>query len=350
MIAKQWSVIGAGPSGILAVAKLIDSGISPKHISWIDPTFTVGDLSDKWSEVPSNTIVKLFVDYIKDMQCINLNLLSQCELFDLPDNETCYLSNVVTPLQQCTQQLKPKVHAIKDNVTHLELKNRFWHIKLCNRDSPEEIKSNNIILANGATPSEFKLNTNAETIPLNIALSPKKLKNYIKRDDSIAVFGSSHSAILILKNLVDLNTTQIINFYLSPCQYALNLGDWTLFDNTGLKGSAARWAKENIDGQLPDNLMRIISNEKNINQYLPTCNKIITATGFKANDSIQIKGVNSNHYQPQTGIIAPGLFGLGIAYPEKTTNDFGIAETKVGLWKFATYLKKILPIWLKYSA
>jgi len=35
----QWVVIGAGPSGILAVGKLLDKGIPGKDIAWIDPEF-----------------------------------------------------------------------------------------------------------------------------------------------------------------------------------------------------------------------------------------------------------------------------------------------------------------------
>ncbi len=341
---RQWSVIGAGPCGILAVAKLIDSGIEPKDIHWIDPNFQVGDLGAKWSEVPSNTIVKLFIDYLKEMQCIDFNALT-CELMGFNEKDTCLLGHMVKPLQRCSDLLTPKVNAITETVTQLHLHDRQWHIETKNG----HFKSDNVILANGATPTELTLPGSSIRLPLDVALSPSKLAKAITAKDAIAVFGSSHSAILILKNLVDLNAKQIINFYLSPCQFALNMGDWTLFDNTGLKGNAATWARENINGQHPANLMRCISNQENISQYLPQCTKVISATGFKANDSINLLGISTKDYQPQTGIIAPGLFGLGIAFPEQQINHFGITETKVGLWKFATYFKKVLPIWLKYT-
>lgn len=345
MTTQQWTVVGAGPSGILAVAKLIDSGIAPKTITWIDPKFEVGDLNAKWSEVPSNTIVKLFIDYLKEMQCIDMNTLSDCNLFKLNEQDTCFLSEMVTPLQQCSDVLTTKVNSLSGTVTKLNLSDRQWHIKTAN----ETLTSYNVILANGAHPTKLKLKANVEMLPLEIALSPSKLKQAITPSDTVGVFGSSHSAILVLKNLIDLNVKSVINFYLNPCLYALKMDDWTLFDNTGLKGLAAAWAKENIDGKLPPNLQRVISHEGNINHHLPKCTKVITATGFHADDSIQIEGCSSRDYQPQTGIIAPGLFGLGIAYPEQQTNTFGITETKVGLWKFATYFRKVLPIWLKYT-
>lgn len=346
MIIKQWSVIGAGPSGILAIAKLIDSGIDPQQIYWVDPTFSVGDLSNKWSEVPSNTIVKLFVDYIKEMHCIEITSLSHFDLFQLPDNETCLLSKMAGPLQACTEQLRAKVTSIKSMVSHLELKNKRWHMRLT---TGEELHASSVILANGASPLCLPLTPSIETLPLEVALAPSKLKESLDPNETIAVFGSSHSAILVLKNLIDLNAKKVINFYLSPCQYALNLGDWTLFDNTGLKGSAAHWAKENIDGTLPPNLIRVLSHEKNLSEHLKNCHKVISATGFHPNQTLEIKGVNSQKYQPQTGIIAPALFGFGIAFPERMRGPMDIEETKIGLWKFATYLKKVLPIWLKYK-
>jgi len=33
----KWTVIGAGPAGIAAVGKLIDSGVKPLEIAWVDP-------------------------------------------------------------------------------------------------------------------------------------------------------------------------------------------------------------------------------------------------------------------------------------------------------------------------
>ncbi len=48
------------------------------------------------------------------------------------------------------------------------------------------------------------------------------------------------------------------------------------------------------------------------------------------------------------GIIGPGLFGLGIAYPELKTDPSGNTESQVGLWKFIVYLNKVLPLCFRY--
>ncbi len=51
----EWMIIGAGPAGIAAVGKLIDQGIPPEKIGWMDSHFRVGDLGEKWNRVSSNT-------------------------------------------------------------------------------------------------------------------------------------------------------------------------------------------------------------------------------------------------------------------------------------------------------
>ncbi|HEY5236271.1 MAG TPA: pyridine nucleotide-disulfide oxidoreductase, partial [Rhabdochlamydiaceae bacterium] len=54
-------------------------------------------------------------------------------------------------------------------------------------------------------------------------------------------------------------------------------------------------------------------------------------------------------YDDKTGIIAPGLFGLGIAFPESRLGPLGHLDYRVGLWKFMDYLNSILPIWTEYA-
>jgi len=51
----------------------------------------------------------------------------------------------------------------------------------------------------------------------------------------------------------------------------------------------------------------------------------------------------------QWAVIGEGLFGLRIAFPQRTEDRFGNVEYNVGLWKFMGYLEKILPIWMEYG-
>lgn len=61
----DWAVIGAGPAGIAAVGKLLDAGVAPKRLAWIDPAFAVGDFGTKWRNVSSNTKVKKVINFYR---------------------------------------------------------------------------------------------------------------------------------------------------------------------------------------------------------------------------------------------------------------------------------------------
>jgi len=187
-------------------------------------------------------------------------------------------------------------------------------------------------------------------IPFDIAIDKEKLAATINPDQTYGVFGSSHSAIIILRYLVELGAKKIINFYRSPCRYAIEMDDWVLFDNTGLKGQTAAWARENIDGVLPKNLIRYNTTEPNIDRFLPECDQVIYSVGFEKRKNLVIGDYEDTHHNPHVGIIGPGLFGFGIAYPERKMDPFGNVESQVGLWKFMVYLNKVMPVWFKYPA
>lgn len=339
----QWAVVGAGPAGIAAVGKLIEQGILAQEILWIDPLFTVGDLGQYWSNVSSNTKVKLFHQFLQACSAFNLQQAPDFTLNHLPMEDTCSLKYIVEPLQWITTQLSHRVQCKTTLIRTMELANRRWIL----HDESHSYESKQVILATGAVPSALNFPT-IETIPFHIAIDKSLLQTQIKLADTIAVFGSSHSAIIILKSLVELGVKTIHNFYRSPCRYAIELDDWILFDNTGLKGQTAKWARQFIDGQCPDNLIRHMSNESNLEHYLPECDQAIYAVGFTKRETIAIGYYEHKDYNPYVGIIGPGLFGLGIAYPELKLDRVGNSEYQVGLWKFMTYLNRVLPIWFKY--
>src|SRR5579863_5396421 len=91
---KDWTIIGAGPAGIAALGTLLDHGIDPEKIAWIDPFFTVGDFGTLWRNVPSNTKAKLF-----------LSFLHACRSFHFKDHQTKFALAKVDPEQSCTLHL-----------------------------------------------------------------------------------------------------------------------------------------------------------------------------------------------------------------------------------------------------
>lgn len=341
----EWAIIGAGPAGIAAVGRLIDHGIEPASILWIDPYFNVGDLGRLWPNVSSNTTVQLFLDFLMTSTAFQYaNAPIDFSLNHQPANQTCMLGHMVEPLQWITDHLVTNVRAIKGYVNHLTRLDGHWVLK---GEGDGQWAARNVILTTGAEPETLHYPT-IEALAFDIAIDKARLRQVIDPQQTIAVFGSSHSAIMIIRSLVELNVNKIINFYRNPCRYAINQDKWILFDNTGLKGTTADWAREFIDGTLPKNLERIRSTQPNLNQYLPLCHRAIYAVGFKRRNSITVDDYGYLDYNPHTGILARGLFGLGIAYPEHRHDPFGNLEIQVGMWKFMTYLDKIMPIWLNY--
>lgn len=344
--AFDWAVVGAGPAGIAAVGKLLDQGIKANKILWIDPEFRVGDFGTKWRKVSSNTRVGLFLKFFHN--CSSFEYATVANDFAICQEDpksTCILGLAADPLQWISDNLRNIVHAIYAKVQKLKLYDRHWEITL----SDATHRAKNVILATGAEPKSLSF-PGTEEISLITALNPEKLKMSCQPEDTIAVFGSSHSAIIILKTLIEqCQVNKIINFYLSPLRYAVYFDDWILFDDTGLKGSTAAWARDNIDGKLPAKLERVISNEENIRVSLPLCTKAIYATGFQKR-LIPVEGMHSLEYNEKSGIIAPGLFGFGLAFPEAKLDRYGTLEYRVGLWKFMDYLNTILPVWLNYGS
>ncbi|MBA2650107.1 MAG: FAD-dependent oxidoreductase [Legionella sp.] len=341
----QWAVVGAGPSGIAAVGKLLDNKISPNDILWVDPNFKVGDFGLLWSSVSSNTKVRTFIDFLEAIHFFAFNKVAhQFNLMHLNPDDTCILSDMVAPLQWVTDKLMKAVVTKHTRIDTISLSKQTW--SLCSKK--DLFKAKNIILSTGAVPNRLHY-PNVETIPFEDAIDKSKLAKVIDLNETCAVFGSSHSAIIIIRHLVELGIKKVVNIYRSPCRYAIDMGTWTLFDNTGLKGHTAEWAREHIDGTLPNNLVRYKTNDEDVLGYLADCDKVIYAVGFEKRNSVVIDGFEEICHNPHTGILAPGLFGFGIAYPELKTDPVGNVESQVGLWKFMVYLNKAMPLWFKYT-
>ena len=261
----QWAVMGAGPGGIAAVGELIDRGVEAQHILWIDPEFKVGDLGKYWQPIPSNTRAGLFLDFLNACESFNFSQAPSNFALQKCDTERgCLLGNMAECLQWVSEHLKKQVSSRQGLVSHLQHQQGNWQLQL----GDDFLLAKKVILANGAEPKV--LTYRQETIPLRYAMDRQGLSQYVNKDDCVALFGSSHSAVLALRALLENKVGKIINFYRSPLRYAVYMDDWILFDNTGLKGETAEWARANIDVGKHANLTRALSNVENIETYLPS--------------------------------------------------------------------------------
>ncbi|MCL1077480.1 pyridine nucleotide-disulfide oxidoreductase [Parashewanella spongiae] len=340
-----WCVVGAGPAGIAAVGKLLDAGIESDRIAWVDPYFQVGDFQKKWHRVVGNTQVKSFVNYLAHCRSFNYAQAPKFILSTFNPEISCRLEHIAEPLQWITSNFRKKVKDLTASVKALSMHNHQWHVELSN----QTITADNVVLAHGAEPKN--LTFDKPNIALDVALNDEKLMRLDLKDQIIGVFGSSHSAMVVLENLLNCNAKKVINFYRNPLKYAVYLDDFILFDNTGLKDGAANWARKHIDGSLPANLQRVHCTGDTEPKEMAECTKVIYAIGFEKRKNINIRPFGHNlEHNDTNGIIASGLFGLGIAYPCRVVDPLGNVEYDVGLGKFMCFLDRVMPVWMKYKA
>lgn len=346
MLKFEWAVIGAGPAGIATVGQLVERGINKEQILWIDPYFTVGDFGRHWSNVDSNTNAAFFRDYLTHLDSFEYNNRQQQYTFDnLDSKQTCKLGTLIEPLSLITKTLQNKVNVYTGTVVKTHLYNRLWHLTM---QDDTVLAAKNVVFATGAIPKTMSSPDYIDNINMYDALNPDTLAKRCGNEDTVAVFGASHSAVILIRDLLNLNVKKVINFYRQPLKFAVNLGDWILFDDTGLKGNAAIWAQEHLNGKLPNKLERVYASDTNVMEHLPFCTKVIHAIGFTKRSPL-IEGFPEWSHNSYNGIIAPGLFGVGIGFPETKTDPYGNTESRVGLRKFMVYLDDVIPLWFKYS-
>lgn len=340
----RWTVIGAGPAGIATVGRLIDSGIAPDEIAWVDPEFAVGDFGVKWSVVSSNTRVSGFTHFLEASSAFQFRQGPDFAIRGFDPRQTCSLGAVAEPLQWITGRLAERVVTVKATATRLELHQRRWAV----HTEGSVLTSDNVVLAIGSDARSLDY-PGVREIPLEVAVDVPKLGAEPLEGATVAVFGSSHSTMLVLPNLLRQPVAKIVNFYQHPLRYAVEFGDWTLFDDTGLKGHAAQWARENLDGQLPERLERCHVGDPRFDELLGRCDQVVYTVGFEPR-RIDAPQWGPLQHNASNGIIAPGLFGIGIAFPGYRVDPTGFGEHRVGLEKFIEQLDVCLPIWLHYGA
>lgn len=338
-----WVVVGAGPAGITVVGLLLDAGVPAQEIVWIDPAFKVGRLGTYYTQVPSNTKTKFFVEFMQTCQTFNKICSPALEkLYSLDPEQEYLLSVIVDPLQDITDYLKQRVRAWQTTLTTLEHTQHRWYV-----GTPlGTLKAQKVVLATGCKPKTLSY-TPFDPISLDTALDPAKLAHEVDPEDTIAVVGSAHSAVLVLKNLCELPVKRIINFYKKPLSYAYAPDGSVLDEANGLKGVAAEWARTVLEAAPPAHLIRVRNTKKERAAWLPQCTKIVYAIGFERETLPVIGGasISYHQYDGTTGSIAPGLFGIGIAFPETTGCPTG--KSHIGINDFMEFAIRVLPSWMR---
>lgn len=362
-------IIGGGPGGLTCASNLLDQGLA--NICMIDEKFTAGRINDKYREVPSNTKAvmfekwatgtKAFQDVIK--KAPDGNAYKKLQSFN--QDKGCKLGEAIDVAQLLSDGLRQdkRVHSIATHVKRVRKDGPLWSL-------PElDIQADRVVLAVGSHPREHNLAEkypNITRLNLDIALKPSALREILPAGSRVGVVGSSHSAILAVKNLYELGDVDVINFYRSALLYAIYKEGWILYDNTGLKGMAADWARDVLAGKSLDSRLHRVnvkdearSAQEIYDDELPKCTHLVSAIGYDMNPlpEILVDGKDARpEFDPLTGRfwktrgskeVLPGLFGAGIAYPERVTDPAGNVESAVGWFKFMKFVKRVSPEWVQ---
>ncbi|KAF2214266.1 hypothetical protein CERZMDRAFT_30291, partial [Cercospora zeae-maydis SCOH1-5] len=391
------AVVGAGPAGITAVGNLLEQGI--EKILWVDEYFNGGRVNQYYREVPSNTKVKLFIDYAQALSpfreivggiqsqdgrsTATTNSSNEDKLRalrQLDQEKGCSLGHAADMCLILTEGLKqhPAIttHLGQVSEATLDSASQTWSLSLANASSA--IQTQRLVLCTGSTPLDpplpYSPPNGIRHINLDDALSPTNLQSLLSPlgPTTIAVIGASHSAVLVLMNLSDIALTskpdlRIKWFTRHPLRYAEYYDSYIARDNTGLKGAAADWAKQNLeDGKLEKSdvgkVVEKVSYQKGeeeavYRQHLSDGKTgfVVQAIGYTRNpipelkfaDGEEIQGVKFDHdrgcfwYGKEAERkVLPGVYGAGIAFPQRVVDrKYGHEEFNVGFFKFMKAVK-----------
>jgi len=143
---------------------------------------------------------------------------------------------------------------------------------------------------------------------------------------------------------------------------------WILRDNTGLKGLAADFARSQLEddrlstspaGQVLSKVDCAGGEARELemyHQHLPSCSHIVHAVGFTRDPlpqlakngralALEFDHESGKFHERGDGPVIPGLFGAGIAFPERVVDPYGNVEYAVGFFKFMKFLKRVTPFW-----
>lgn len=327
-------IVGAGISGLLSAAFLPDSVLGSTCI--IDPTFFGGDLMEKWCCVKSNTNAKQIVDSLDKVPRFKHLLIPY--LHEYADTD-------IVPLKSIAQAIKDLAEPVLDQITRevgtvqeITITESGIRVML---DSGKVILAEKVILCTGVQPRV--LTYPVPCIPLEIALDAGRLANYVKKGQSVMVFGLNHSGTLVLANLEKL-CSRIYGVYRGVKPFIFARDD----EYDGIKQEAAAIADRVLAGDMRTcTLLSLTSSAGEVNRIINYCDYVVYCVGFKQKGLLIKKGetmVDLSSYNPKTSLLAEGcgIWCYGAGFPNSTEYK-GKTHFDVGVPSFVEYMLRTFP-------
>ncbi len=345
----EWGIVGGGPAGIIAIAALRDIGVDPSSIIAFDPDFELGNMGKHYQEIFSNTLVR---DYLKTF--LKVKSLQFPETMVHLEKIMSYgldngfpLRHISDTLRIASEHFKKEIVIVNGTVEHIVKSDNgeeyddygYWNLHV--KDNIYLAKK--VILATGSIPKVME-DMKDKAVDLFDILNSDRRKLAIKKDDVVAVFGSSHTAVLIMRLLLEDKVKKIINFYRT--KNIKNVNSFFHYNaSEGLGQHLKEWAIEHIEKNPPDNLIRVFNSSEKRKLYADEITKVVYAIGF---DPVQVSIVDprsSIHFDDRNGRLGHHLYGLGIAYPEGFVDLKGYYQRKVEVVHFIDHALRCVPLW-----
>ncbi|KAL7422646.1 hypothetical protein Q5752_001937 [Cryptotrichosporon argae] len=353
------AVVGAGPGGLAAVCGLLDRRAG--RVLWVDRSWAGGRLNERYREISSNTKVGIYLDALgSSPTCARTMaaLPADCavrEMERMDRDGTCRLSLAGDVVRLLIDALRARddVDCVRADLPSAEWISRdeTWTL-----DLPSSPRARELVLATGSLPLtptwHTTYNASLTALDLDMVLSPSLLAAALPASARVVVIGGSHSGVLALRNLYELSVrrtdgARIMGVGRHAVRYAEYRADGVVWDNTGLKGDTAAWARAVLAGAHDGRLNFVVipqgREEETYSEILADATHIVYAVGY-ARAPIPRLSLDGEQVEPAfepasnsftaRGKRVPALRGAGIAFPKRSTDPKGHEEDAVGVAKF----------------
>jgi hypothetical protein len=317
---KKVCIVGCGATGFLLLYNLQKGGISPSQVIVIDPSFLGGDLAQKWCSVTSNTRWEQLLQAVPYPGPLPEKWLT------LNPETPCSLRHYINYLREVTKSYLAACEIHSTVATNAVNEDNQWKLTL---KTKQTLQADVLLLATGSEPKHMDLPY--PVIPLPVALDGNKLAEIVLPGNHVLVFGTAHSATLIVRNLLNCNA-KVTNFYATPKPFYFDKDG----EYDGLKQEAAEIAEKILKKELPVDLVSV-QDMGGILRHTKSVDAVVYAIGFEARNPLGLKDYNA-----MTGVIqgVSNAWGFGIAYPNKAADGI---HSDVSIPAFQAHIEKQMP-------
>lgn len=325
-------IVGAGPAGCFFLACLPPEQL--QNVRVFERACVGGDLCRYYGEVVANlTRAEMSKAFraVPQWSQVALPILDK-----YAEDECPRLADVCFQLRLLMKPILAQVKFHAEDVLEVRHIVGGWAIKT----PTATFEFQQVVLCTGATPRV--LHYPKPHIPLEMALTPSLLSTYLQGGEHIVVFGTSHSGTLILRNLrrIGCKATAVYHGE-TPFRWARN------HDPEGLKQESAVIADEIVAGTWGSLTPTLLSTSSSVElvRAVMDADYLIYATGFVGRHPriLGFDGRDVETFDPTTALIAPGIWGFGIAYPSLYEKPRGGQAPDIGFMGFVSHILKCIP-------